>query len=1052
MVRVRLLGELIVERDGAPVALAAQPARLLAFLAVAAGPQDRAKLAGRFWPEATAAAARASLRTAIWALRKAIGDEAVVASRTTVSLERKFVRVDLDEFRDLVTRGEAEAAEELCREELLPIFDDDWVLTARQEYRSGRLALLDTLAEQAARDGDHSSAVRWAVARCALGLLDEQAHRALLHHLLAAGDRAAALLAGAEFEARIRRELGVDPSAATRAVLAQVRGAAAPSAGAALDRDRAPMFGRRAELAELTAAWSAARTGQGRVVVITGEGGIGKTRLVAELARRADNAGARVAVGAGIDVGGQAPFAVWQELARELVSTVPRPAPSASWPLELGRLAPDLAAALGQSGSPPVVASPELERLRIFDAVLRLVEWAAASRPLVLVAEDVHRADGTSMQLCAHIGRRLADLPVLFVLSRRDRPVHRETDALLADLVGRGLAVQEIVLEQMSDSELAAVARSIASLADTDIAQVVTAAEGNPLLAVESARMLAAGSVEPPPNLRVAVRAAIGSLPPVARDLVETLAAAGRELSGPEIDALALPDRTFAEAHALEAGLVRRHRGGLAFRHALLAEAARVDLSDPAGRHHQVAGAIETAGGTDRADLVAAEVARHLQQAGRDDLAAPQWERAAAHARSLGALSAAAGFWTEAVSCRPAAPAPRLELAEVHGWLGRPEDFEREWQCALELFPVAERSVAWARRGLVLRTVVCWPSGSLRAYRTAWDLLTPQAPEKLRTALLIGTAWGEASAGDPAAAEELLERLRAALPDPDAETAAEMENIRLMTLTRLGRFAECEGAALRAGHHAELARRQDLAYGIWLHTSCACSAAGDLDAALRCADRALTASRGIAVLELPCHAARAFVLARMGHAEQADAAAAEQLSMAERMDSVQILALARHDAGLIALAVGRNRESAELLDAALSEEGEINVNRPAARLARAEALAACGEVDAARAEVRAAVLESVRPGDQPWALVPRMARVQGLVALAAGDPATGRKRLTEALDGWHRLVRPAAGEELFATFVDLGRPPIVGLVEPAREIERLLGELSGIVDAPTAGG
>lgn len=254
MVRVRLLGELTVERDGALVALAAPLARLLAYLALTGAPQDRAKLAGRFWPEATDPAARASLRTAIWALRKAIGEEAVLTSRNTVSLERKFVRIDLDEFHDLLARGETAAAEERCREELLPSLDDDWVLSARQEYLAGRLGLLGTLAEEAARDGDHAAAARWAAAGCAQHPLDEPAHRALFTNLLAAGDRAGALLAGAEFEARLRAELGVDPSAATRSVLAQVRGTAAPRTGSSPERDRAPMFGRRAELATLTAA------------------------------------------------------------------------------------------------------------------------------------------------------------------------------------------------------------------------------------------------------------------------------------------------------------------------------------------------------------------------------------------------------------------------------------------------------------------------------------------------------------------------------------------------------------------------------------------------------------------------------------------------------------------------------------------------------------------------------------------------------------------------------------------------------------------------------
>src|SRR4029077_2376272 len=107
------------------------------------------------------------------------------------------------------------------------------------------------------------------------------------------------------------------------------------------------LYGRAAQLRTLTAAWAAARAGHGRVVLITGEAGMGKTRLVGELARRADNAGARVAVGAGVDVGGEAPLAVGQELARALVSFVPVPPEGAGWPAELGRLSPDLAGALG---------------------------------------------------------------------------------------------------------------------------------------------------------------------------------------------------------------------------------------------------------------------------------------------------------------------------------------------------------------------------------------------------------------------------------------------------------------------------------------------------------------------------------------------------------------------------------------------------------------------------------------------------------------------------------------------------------------------------------
>jgi tetratricopeptide (TPR) repeat protein len=117
------------------------------------------------------------------------------------------------------------------------------------------------------------------------------------------------------------------------------------------------------------------------------------------------------------------------------------------------------------------------------------------------------------------------------------------------------------------------------------------------------------------------------------------------------------------------------------------------------------------------------------------------------------------------------------------------------------------------------------------------------------------------------------------------------------------------------------------------------------------------------------------VLSRLGRHDEALALAAEQLAMAERMDSPAAAALARHDAGLIWLAAGRHQEAAQLLERALTEGAEMS--RPAARLARAEALARSGRPDEAAAEVRRAALEPVRGSDLPWALVPRMARVQG---------------------------------------------------------------------------
>ena len=116
---------------------------------------------------------------------------------------------------------------------------------------------------------------------------------------------------------------------------------------------------------------------------------------------------------------------------------------------------------------------------------------------------------------------------MLFVLTRRDKPERPAADALLADLAGRGVEVAEVELGPLSQAEVAAVARSVADLTEAAVEQVVRAADGNPLLAVASARALAAGRGAPPRDLWAAVRAAAGRLTRAARDLVEVLAAAG---------------------------------------------------------------------------------------------------------------------------------------------------------------------------------------------------------------------------------------------------------------------------------------------------------------------------------------------------------------------------------------------------------------------------------------------------------------------------------------------------------------------------------------------
>ena len=155
------------------------------------------------------------------------------------------------------------------------------------------------------------------------------------------------------------------------------------------------------------------------------------------------------------------------------------------------------------------------------------------------------------------------------------------------------------------------------------------------------------------------------------------------------------------------------------------------------------------------------------------------------------------------------------------------------------------------------------------------------------------------------------------------------------------------------------------------------------------------------MLLIPCLAGRAHLLARMGRHDEAAQTSSSWSSRVDRLDVDSYRAMAWHDEGLVALAAGRCAEAARLLGRALDAGAEIS--RPAARLARAEALARDGRPDEAATELRAALTEPTGRADQPLSLVPRVARVQGLVALARGDRDLARRRLQEAADGWERL-------------------------------------------------
>ncbi len=198
---------------------------------------------------------------------------------------------------------------------------------------------------------DPAAAQRWTQRHAAIDPLAEEPQRRLMELLAAAGEPGAALAGYERFRRRLERELGLAPSLPARRLadaLREGRGGplvSSPSPG--YDR-RPPIVGRERELGTLLAAWHAAQAGRGGVVTISGDPGIGKTRLAGEVAERARADGALTAGCAGMDLGGAAPLGLWAEMIGELCRDLPAPPLDSIWPSVLAPIAPDLERRLGR--------------------------------------------------------------------------------------------------------------------------------------------------------------------------------------------------------------------------------------------------------------------------------------------------------------------------------------------------------------------------------------------------------------------------------------------------------------------------------------------------------------------------------------------------------------------------------------------------------------------------------------------------------------------------------------------------------------------------------
>lgn len=224
MLRARVLGRIEVEVDGTTVRPRAslRPWALFGALAITPGTHSRSELATRFWPEVYDTTARANLRSALWALRRDLGDWLVTDEDRVGLRDGPGVWVDVREFDRAVESGRDAQALELARGELLDGLDDDWALLARERHRARVVDVLERLAAAAEAAGRIDEAIALTQREVTRDPLAEDVCRRLITRLAASGNRAAAIGAYRSHSQRLHHQLGIAPSAATRTLVARI--------------------------------------------------------------------------------------------------------------------------------------------------------------------------------------------------------------------------------------------------------------------------------------------------------------------------------------------------------------------------------------------------------------------------------------------------------------------------------------------------------------------------------------------------------------------------------------------------------------------------------------------------------------------------------------------------------------------------------------------------------------------------------------------------------------------------------------------------------------
>ncbi len=781
---VHLLGTPEVTWQGEPLDLPRRQVRaLLYYLAVEARSVCRDRLCVLFWPDAGETTARHNLSRLLTLLHSALPDPAILAAHDDqLELRRACVWCDTRALDELAADWRARGALDMLRQAAGlnrgPFLDgfclpdsaefDLWVSQQRERWERLALQVLAALVDALALDGDYAAAIAYAQRALAIDELAEDVQRRLIELYALAGQRSAALRQYERCVAVLERELGVDPTPETRAVYrAVLRGdvdtilpaGERPQAISSALLGETPLLARTAELAALDEAFQRARAGRGGAVLLAGEPGIGKSRLLHEFAGRA-RSHALLLSGCCHAETSASPYQPLIEALRGHLSMRRMEFDGyPAWLADLAQLFPELRPA-HPGLAPPPACEPGWARTRLFEALESLLlHLAPGIGPTVLCLDNLHWADSTTLDWLAYLGRHLAGRPILLVGAYR-----REPDDPLAGLragLARQGVLRDLALEGLDTAGVGELLQRLGSALRFDPAlpdRLRQATGGNPFFLLETIAALAAAEAEQPTDASTwplpatvcqAVQGRLERLSPTARQTLEAAAVLG-PTAGCDVLRLTAGRAELELADALDElvaqQFVVQEPGSVRFHHEIVAGVVYRGLSAYRRQllHRRASKALQRV----QPDAAAA-LARHLAAAGLPGQAARYALQAGLAAKQVFAHAEARSHFDQALALLA------LEAAGLHD----PADLAENRR--LRMHALDERG--WALR--LLGDMASYSRDLDEGARLANALDDPAVLSRLRWRQASAHLWfcryGEARA----AAEEGLRLSRAAGDD-----------------------------------------------------------------------------------------------------------------------------------------------------------------------------------------------------------------------------------------------------------------------------------------------